>query len=145
MAATTATPDRLTKVQDAVDFLRAAGREEEARAVESLLPPPKPRRLPPAPPSSEHHLVPIAEAAARLGLSRNAVQRRIETGLLRGVRDDRNGYRFVTLASLNDLLALIHDLEVVSSASFYSDKDQSDPDSLFAQMTRHADELVCGT
>jgi hypothetical protein len=39
------------------------------------------------------------------------------------------------------LLALIRDLEVVSSASFFLDKDQNDPGSLFAQMVRHADEL----
>ena len=143
MATTSATPERLAKAQDAVDFLRAAGREEEAVAVESLLPPRKPRRLPPAPPNSEreHDLVPIAEAATRLGLSRNAVQRRIDTGLLQGTRDERNGYRFVTRASLNELLTLIHDLEVVSSTSFYLDKDQNGPDSLFAQMVRHADEL----
>ena len=61
MATTSATPKSLAKVQDAVAFLRAAGREEEAVAVESLLPPPKPRRLPPAPPSNEHDLVPIAD------------------------------------------------------------------------------------
>lgn len=141
MAATTAAPNSLAKVKDAVAFLRAAGREEEARAVESLLPPPKPRRLPPRPPATDQDLVPIAEAATRLGLSRNAVQRRIDSGLLKGARDDRNGYRFVTRASLNDLVALIHDLEVVSSASFYLDKDQDHPDSLLSQMIRHAGEL----
>jgi hypothetical protein len=141
MATTSATPERLAKVKDAVDFLRAAGHEEEAVAVESLLPPPKPRRLPPVPPRSEHDLVPIAEAAARLGLSRNAVQRRIEIGVLEGVRDERNGYRFVTNTSLDRLLDLARAQEAIASFPYYLDAGPVDPDSLLGQMLRAAEEL----
>ena len=142
MATATTAPDTLSKLQDAIDFLRDAGREEEAQAVESLLPGPRPRRLPPKPPASEQELVPIAEAAARLGMSRNAVQRRIESGLLEGVRDERNGYRFVTRASLDELLDLIRALDVVSSSSLFRDQHpEDDPTSLTAQMIRHAEEF----
>jgi hypothetical protein len=142
MAVAAASPDTLSKLQDAIDFLRDAGREEEARAVETLLPSLKPRRLPPRPPESKQELVPIAEAAARLGLSRNAVQRRIESGLLEGVRDERNGYRFVTRESLNKLLDLVQVLDIVSSFSYFRDQHpEEDPTSLTAQMLRYAEGL----
>jgi hypothetical protein len=106
----------------------------------SLLPPPKPRRLPPAPPSSEHDLVPIAEAeaAARLGLSRNAVQRRIDIGLLDGVRDERNGYRFVTRALVETLRDAQEMIAAIAVMPGDTDEDH-DPDSLLAQMLREAD------
>src|SRR5688572_14884984 len=52
MATVTAAPDTLTKIQDAIAYLRDAGREDEANAVESLLPAARPRRLPPTPPVS---------------------------------------------------------------------------------------------
>jgi hypothetical protein len=142
MATATAAPDTLTKIQDAIAFLRHAGREDEANAVESLLSPQRSRRLPPTPPASEQELVPIAEAAALLGIGRNAIQRRIESGLLSGVRDERNGYRFVTLESLERVLKTIRALDVISSFSYFADQHpEDDPTSLTAQMLRHADDL----
>ncbi|HEV2109462.1 MAG TPA: hypothetical protein VGR16_14480, partial [Thermomicrobiales bacterium] len=89
--------DQSEKLRSAVAFLREAGREDEAAAVEGLLPPIR-HRLPTRPPADD--LIPIREAAERLGLSRNGVQRRIELETLDGVKDPDNGYRYVTRASL---------------------------------------------
>lgn len=76
--------DQSEKLRSAANFLREAGRDAEANAVEALASPIT-RRMPSKPPSAD--LIPIREAAERLGLSRNAVQRRIEQGVLDGVKD----------------------------------------------------------
>jgi hypothetical protein len=103
------------RIEAAIAHLRQAGLEDEARAVEELLAAhrPAPRRLPPTPPAGD--LVPIAEAARRLGLSRNAVQRRIDSGFLAGERDPENRYRFVSRASLERLLEFQRGVEVIAA------------------------------
>jgi hypothetical protein len=137
MATASATSNTLAKVREALAFLRESGREDEAAAIESLVPAVRPRRLPTAPPPDERELVPIAAAATRLGLSRNAVQRRIDIGLLEGVRDERNGYRYVTRRSLEALKDAQEMIATIAIMPGDADRDH-DPDSLLAQMLREA-------
>ena len=140
MSTASATPETLAKVRDALAFLRRSGRDDEAAAIESLLPAARPRRLPTAPPSDERELVLIAEAAARLRLGRNAVQRRIDIGLLEGIRNERNGYRFVTRASLDRLLDMVQMQEAIMAFPYYLDAGPIDPDSLLGQLPRVVEE-----
>jgi hypothetical protein len=51
--------------------------------------------------------VPVAEAADRLGISRNSVKRRLAAGILRGYTDPSNGYQYVSEASLAELVQLL--------------------------------------
>lgn len=118
-------------------FLREAGREDEAAAVEGLLPPIR-HRLPTRPPADD--LIPIREAAERLGLSRNAVQRRIELETLDGVKDPDNGYRYVTRASLERNLRNAEIARVLATPLF-DDDEPIPPDSLLGQMLRDAERL----
>lgn len=129
--------DQSELIRSATNFLRAAGRDIEAEAVEALTPPVR-QRLPTPPPADD--LLPIGEAAERLNLSRNAVQRRIEQGMLDGVKDPGNGYRYVTRESVEQQ---IRDAETVTRLfefPFYED-DRIDPESVLGQMLVAADML----
>jgi DNA-binding transcriptional regulator LsrR (DeoR family) len=57
-----------------------------------------------------HDFIPVAEAAARLGMSRNSVKRRLQVGLLRGYVDDTNGYHYISVDSIERLLRHLDDL-----------------------------------
>jgi hypothetical protein len=107
MATTTAD----AHVQSAIDFLRRACREIEARAVEALLEPASPEESDSATPAE--HALTLTEAANRLGMSPKAVRNRIESGLLVGVRPADSSEDMVTVSSIEQfeestrLLALI--------------------------------------
>ena len=101
MATTIATTAE--RLQAAIAYLRQAGHEDEARAVEALLQEREPARRRPSTPRVEG-MVPIAEVAKQLGTSRAGVQRRIDLGMLVGERDPETGDRFVTRQSLADYL-----------------------------------------
>ena len=93
------------RVETAIAYLREAGREEEAEAVERLLTERRPVRRPPRPEAEEaEELVAIAETARVLGTSRKRVSRMIELGLLAGAGKSPDGYRFVRRSSLDEEL-----------------------------------------
>lgn len=122
--------DQSEKLRSATNFLRAAGRDVEAEAVEALTPPVR-QRLPTKPPADD--LLPIGEAAERLNLSRNAVQRRIEQGMLDGVKDPGNGYRYVTRESVEQQM---RDTEMVRilAQPLFDDEEPIPRDSVLGQM-----------
>ena len=57
----------------------------------------------------------VGETAERLGISRNGVKRRLDAGLLRGYTDPTNGYRYVSLASIERLLRQVEELKRVAA------------------------------
>lgn len=129
--------DQSEQLRSAAEFLRDAGREAEADAVAALAPPIR-RRLPTRAPADD--LLPIGEAAERLGLSRNAIQRRVEQGMLDGVKDPGNGYRYVTRGSVEQQIRDAETVTRLSNFPFYED-ERIDPKSILGQMLVAAEHL----
>lgn len=129
--------DQSKKIRSAANFLREAGRGDEADVVEALAPPIR-RRMPPRPPAAD--LIPIREAAERLGLGRNAIQRRIEQGMLDGVQDPDNGYRFVTRSTDERTLRTDESMRILAQP-LLDDEKPIPHDSILGQMLRAAEQL----
>jgi hypothetical protein len=135
MALSVTTEERLAS---AVAYLRKAGHEEEARAVEALLNG-RPRRRASSP--KDHEPVPITEAAEQLGFSPKSIRREIELGMLDGIGDASNGYQFVTRASLDYRLETQRALAIVAAPLPGEPELKPGEASLLAQMHAHAAEL----
>ncbi len=65
--------------------------------------------------STPVEFVSVSEAAERLGISRNGVKRRLDVGLISGYADPTNGYRYVSVASLDRLQRQLEELQRVAS------------------------------
>jgi len=64
---------------------------------------------------TEHKFIPVAEAAERLGISRNSAIRRIKSRRLEGYQDPENGYYFVSERSVEAVLRRLKALRAAAS------------------------------
>jgi hypothetical protein len=117
-----------------LSLLRELGLEEQVRQYERLLHGELPFAPRPAAGSAPvPGAIPVAEAAARLALSRQEIQRYLEVGLLTEEPDPDTGEPLVTNASIAKLVETKRNLAAIVPFSWEAE-ELTDPNSLLGQM-----------